>query len=407
VIVALIALAPWAVQANDEPRLSWSGYGTLSAFQAQVRGAGVRPDPLNAGVSRDGDWRLDGDSRLAGQARLGLPAGLEAVVQLASSNALDGHYRPRVMWAYLNWAAAPSFNVRVGRQTLPVLRQSETRDVGVAQVAVRPNPAVYALSVGAPIDGANATWERSVGSSNWRLDLGAGTSKATLGRTRIDVRRSLVAALQWQDGPWMLRGAASDFRVDLGDLSLSRAPVLADCLNCADLLASRASGQGVAGQIYSSLLVWDGHPWEVSAEAVWRSSSSSVLVPRAWGAYVQISRRQGDWRWHAAAGRQTFKEPALGLAPRADASPASRTGLAVLDQYLQSPNDLENLQAGVALDITPQMVLKLQHEHWRATRDRSTGRNGLIVLAAPPLAAQASQWNGRARLTTVSVDFVF
>lgn len=395
--------------AAAEPAMSvaWSGYGSLSAYQGSVSGAAVRPEPLTAGMARDGSWRLDGDSRLAAQARLTLPDGHEAVLQLSSSNAVDGHYRPKVMWAYLNWSATPSINLRLGRQTLPVLRQSETRDVGAAQVAVRPNPAVYALNVGTPIDGANLSWEQSTGSSNWRLDLGIGQSQATLSRARFDVRRSLVGALQWQAGAWTWRGSASEFRVDLSNLPLQGAPLLGDCMNCADVLARRAPTQGIKGRLYSSMLIWDASPWELSAEALWRESSSSVLIPRSWGAYVQLTRRIGDWRLHAAVGRQGFKEPPLGLQARPQAPAASIAGLAVLDRYLQTPNDMANVQAGLAWDLAPQVILKLQHERWRALRDRSTGRNGLVVLATPPLGAETPQWNGRARLTTASVDFVF
>lgn len=405
-LMAGMGLMGPGARADNDLRLAWSGYGSVSAFQAAVSDAGIRTDPLGAGVSREGQWRWDGDSRLAGQARLSLASGQEAVVQLASSNAVDGHYRPKVQWAYVSTPAGPQLSLRLGRQTLPVLRQSETRDVGVAQVAVRPNPAVYSLNVGAPVDGANLSWEPSADSSNWRLDLGVGRSEARLAQTRVNVRRSLVAALQWQDGPWTLRGAASSFRVDVDSRSPAASPAFNACLNCAAVLGDRAPSQGVKGQLYSGLLIWDGHPWEVSMEAVWRSSNS-VLTPRAWGAYAQVSRRLGDWRLHAALGRLAYRESPLGLLADPAASPASQASIALLDRYLQAPNDLAQVQAGAAFDLAPQLVLKLQVEQWRAVRDRSTGRNGLVVLATPPVGRDIPAWNGRARLTTVSLDFAF
>lgn len=405
-LTALAALPGAGAHADNDLQLAWSGYGSLSAFQGAARGAAVRTDPLGAGVSRDGQWRWDGDSRLAGQARLSLASGQEAVVQLASSNAIDGHYRPRVQWAYVSTPAGPDLSLRLGRQTLPVLRQSETRDVGVAQVAARPNPAVYALNVGAPVDGANLSWEPSGATSNWRLDLGVGRSQARLAQTRVDVRRSLVAALQWQDGVWTVRGAASSFRLDLDTRPLAASPALSECLNCASVLADRAPARGVKGQLYSGLLIWDGHPWEVSVEAVWRESNS-VLTPRAWGAYAQVSRRLGDWRLQGALGRLAFREAALGLQARPGASAAGQASVALMDRYLQAPNDLAVVQAGGAVDLAPQLVLKLQLEQWRAVRDRTTGRNGLVVLATPPVGRDTPSWNGRARLTTVSLDFAF
>lgn len=388
------------------PAVTWGGYGSLSAYRGGIDGAAMRPDPQIARAASGGDWRLDGESRLALQGRVSLAASAEAVLQLSTSSSQDGNLRPRVDWAYVGWNVGGSLNLRLGRQTLPVLRYSESRHAAYAQAAVRPNPAVYVLNPGSPVDGANLSWEHDAASGNWRLDLGAGRSSATTGGTKIDVKRSLVAALQWQGGAMTARLAASSYAVELGQPGFLGTALQSQCSNCDTVLAQRAAYRDLSGRLVSAMLVWDGHPWELSAEALWRTGSS-VLIPGARGAYVQLSRRLGAWQLQGGVGRVYFREPPLGLQAVAGAPPAAVAGLAALDRFLQAPNDLATLQFGFRWDLASGVALKLQQDHWRALRDSSTGRRGLILLDSPPLSPNASTWNGRARMTTLALDFVY
>ena len=68
---------------------------------------------------------------------------------------------------------------------------------------------------------------------------------------------------------------------------------------------------------------------------------------------------------------------------------------------------MDTRQLGLRLDLAPGLALKLQRDWWRATRDTRTGRNGLVQRASPPLGSQPSSWNGRAQLTTLSLDAAF
>lgn len=407
--------AAWLIGVNlgtvalAQPALdvAWSGYGSLSAYRADIRGATLKPDVQFAGGTGDGSWALDGDSRVAVQGRLTLGASTEAVLQLSSSNAQEQHFRPAVEWAYVDWHPDGQISLRIGRQTLPVLRYSESRYVAYAQAAVRPQPAVYVLNTGAPVDGINLSWELGSGEHLWRLDLGAGTSSARVSGRRVDVKRSLVGALQWQHGAWTGRVAAADFQVDLDIPRLLSASLEAQCANCADVLPQRAASRGLRGRLVTAMLVWDQQPWEWSVEAIARPSSSSVLIPRAQGAYLQASRRFDRWQGQAAVGRLRYREPALGLQAGAAAPAAAQASLDLLDRYLQSPFDMDTRQLGLRLDLAPGLALKLQRDWWRATRDTRTGRNWLVQLASPPLGSQPSSWNGRAQLTTLSLDAAF
>lgn len=393
------ATGPWGTD--------WGGYGSLSAYRADLTGARLRPDTQFAGSATGGEWRADADSRLALQARKAGVADTDWVLQLSTSNTESQHYRPHVDWAYVDLPLSERSAVRLGRQTLPFLRHSETRYVGYAQAAVRPNPTVYGLSTGSPVDGANLTWEGEAQGGTVRADLGVGRSSARVGGGPVHVRHSVVAGLQWQRGDWTGRLAASDFQLDLSPQNLLPAAWQADCTNCATVLPARAPTSAIHGRIASAQLVWSGHPWEVTAEALWRSDSTSAFIPRARGAYVQVSRRWEAWQAQVAAGRMQYREPPLGLAARDGAPATVRAGLDALDRFLQSPNDLAQWQLGMRWDFGARTALKLQQEFWRALRDTTTGRRGLVRLDSPPLAATPSLWNGRAQLTTVQLDFLF
>lgn len=404
---ALLGLCGASLLARADVSVEWGGYGTLSVYQARVRGASVRPDPFGAETATDGEWRADGDSRLGLQGRARLQDGLEGVLQVSARDDADHRFRPAVEWAYLSWAPSDAWTLRLGRQTLPSLRFAETRYVAYAQTAVRPNPAVYALNPGSPVDGLDVSVERPLGSGTLRLDVGVGISSARRADVRVDVRRLGSATLRWQGGDWTTQLSASDYRMNISGLSLDGAGLDAVCSNCRAALARRAATSGIHGRTYNLLVLWEPADYEVALEMLWRPSSTSVMSPRGWGRYLQVARRWGDWRVFMAGGQLFYLEPPLGLETTAGVPDSARQSVLALDRYLQSPNDLSNLQLGLRRELGEGLALKLQWERWIATRDRSAARNGLVILHTPPLGSQAAGWNGRVQLWTLSLDFIF
>lgn len=403
----LLVLGSAALVARADVPVKWGGYGTLALYQARVRGASVRPDPSVAESGTEGEWRADGDSRLGLQGRARLRDGVEGVLQLSARDDVERRFRPAVEWAYLSWSPSDSLTLRLGRQTLPSLRYSETRSVGYAQTAVRPNPAVYALNPGTPLDGLNISTEWPVGQGALRFDVGIGSSSARRAGVQADARRIGSAALRWQGGDWTVQMSGSDYHLDFHGLQVGGAGLDAVCANCQPVLAQRAAASGIHGRTYNLSMLWERADYEVAVEVLWRPTSTSTLSPRGWGRYLHVARRWGDWRPYLAGGQLRYLEPPLGLAPVADASAAAAAAVLALDRYLQAPVDLSNLQLGVRHELGDGMALKLQWERWIATRDRTAARNGLVQLLTPPLGRQAPGWNGRAQLITLSADFVF
>jgi hypothetical protein len=401
---AAMVMAP-SLKANELPAWQWSGYGSLAAHRAQGDGFRLRPDPSVASAAPPGAWRFDGDSRLGLQVRRSLGEVTELVAQVELSDDFDARWRPRLIWAYGSTRVGDNWTLRLGRQTLPTLRYSETRTVGYAQPGVRPPLTVYSLNPGTPIDGINLSWEDSVADGSLKLDLGAGRATTSRPLGQIDLRQSAVVALQWQGRDWLLRTSASMFRLDLTPNPLAALVTSGLCSNCGALQQAGARNRDIKGEMFSALLLWTPGAWEFGLELLERPRASSALVPATRGWALTSAWRSGAMQAHVAVGQQRPREKPLGLQAGASAPPGL---VESVDRLLaQTGQDLRTVQIGLRWDWSRQLALKLQQERWHAWRQQGFGRSGVLEVAGPPLTPQTSSWNGVAVLSTISLDFVF
>jgi hypothetical protein len=394
-----------SAQALDLPHVEVAGFGSLAAYQGDDPVAAVSPGTRNPRHSRDGRWRADGDSVLGLQMRLPANDSTEAVWQLQASDELGRRFRPTTHWLYVGWQLSPDWRLRVGRQPLPLLLASENAKVGYAHTAMRPMPAVYSLNGNNPTDALTLSWAGQAGGGNLLLDLASGRNHITLTRGRIDVRASHMAALRWQRGTLALRAGAASFRFNVEDSALARdlatlTQPQSGCSNCAQRLAERAATRDVRGGLATLALVWIPGPYNVTAELT-RRGGNSVFSPEATGWYAQLAKRHGDWTPYAAVGETRFHETPLQLQATAGAAASLQPRLDLLDRSLQSPFDRRILLAGLRWDLLDGVALKAQAEHWTALRDSSTPRGGDIELGP------GQAWDGRVRMLSFSLDFVF
>ena len=222
-------------------------------------------------------------------------------------------------------------------------------------------------------------------------------------------RSATVAALRWRRDGLSLRLGASTFRFDLLESTLagqfaSLSQPGSVCGNCASVLPERARMSDVRGRLFTAGLTWERGDWTLTAEAT-RRGGDSVFSAEVSAWYAQLARRIGGLTPYVAIGQSRFLEPPLGLQATPGASAAAAEALAVLDRNLQSPFDRRVLLAGLRWDLAEQVAMKLQYDHWRATRDRSTPRSGEISLPALPPGTPG--WDGSVGLLSLSLDFVF
>lgn len=413
----LLGLAPLA-QASEgtEEQRPWQieGYGTLAAHVADDPVVGVRGDGRNRNPSYDGKVRFDGDSLLALQGRYEFSPRLQAVWQLLARDDVRYGQRPRNEWVYLGWDLQPNLNLRLGRTALPVFLHSENRHLGYSQLTARPVNTVYQLNPFTHMDGLALRHGRSLGAGELRSELSAGKAKLQLPSGTIDADRMVSLALRYDEGPWSLRVAGSDYHFDmrLGNIQRLYAQLgsgATACTNCAAVLSARAPLEGVHAGIQTIAVQHESGSWSLTAELARRSSNNSIVADSlAW--YVLLARRIGDWSPYAVLGGIRFKEPPLGLQTHPAAPAAARQANERIDLYLQTPNDRRIAQLGLRWDFHARAALKLQWERYRATREgRVMGQSHFLEVPAPPPIGpyQGPSWDGRVNQWSLNLDFVF
>jgi len=414
---ALLGLATWA-QAGDETEeaRTWQieGYGTLAAHVADDKVVGVRGDGRNRNPSYDGKLRFDGDSLLAVQARVDLSPRVHAVWQLLARDDVRYGQRPRNEWIYLGWDAQPNLNLKLGRTALPVFLHSETRHLGYAQTTARPVNTVYQLNPFTHVDGLALRHGRSLGRGELRTELSAGRAELALPSGTVEADRIVSLALRYDEGPWSLRLAGSDYHFDMRLANVQRlysqlTTGATGCTNCATVLAARAPLEGVHAQVQTVALQHESGSWSFTAELARRSSNNSIVADSlAW--YTLLAYRVGEWSPYAVLGAIRFREPPLGLQTHPAAPAAARRANELIDLYLQTPNDRRIAQLGLRWDLHARAALKLQWERYRATREgRVLGQSHYLEVPAPPPIGpyQGPAWDGRVNQWSINLDFVF
>lgn len=409
--LGLLTLLPPA-WAEDK---SWQleGYGTLAAHLGDDPVVGVRGDGRNRNISLDGKVRFDGDSLLALQARYEPSESLHLVWQLLARDDVRYGQRPRTEWLYLGWDASPDLHFKLGRTALPVFLHSETRHLGYAQTTVRPVNTVYQLNPFTHVDGVALRHGRRLGEGDLRTELSVGSAELSLPSGTIDANAMASLALRWDGGPWALRAGMAEYRFDMHLANVSR---LYDqlvsggtaCTNCAEVLAARAPLDGVKAHVSTLALLYESGSWSLNLEwAARRSNNSIVADASAW--YLMAARRLGDWTPYVVVGSIQFKEPPLGLQTDPAAPAAAAQANALIDRYLQTPNDRRIAQLGLRWDLHPRAALKLQWERYRSTRDGRLGQSHYLEVPSPPPIGpyRGPSWDGTVNQLSLNLDFVF
>lgn len=386
--------------------LEFGGFGSLSAYRGDQNVVAVRPGERVKNASQDGQWRWDGDTVLGAQVGWQMLEQLELVWQVQVRDDLVDRFSPSTEWAYLGWRPNANWSVRLGRQPLPIFLHSETRRVGFAHTEARPMPAIYGLNGSEPVDGINASWSNPVLGGNITLDLGAGSNSVSLPRGRVDTKSLLASTVRWQREGLSLRMGLASYRFDLHEASLeAQFEALqqpgSPCSNCASVLPERARTRDVDGHLINIGLNWEAGDWTLTAEAMQRGGNSVFSAEiGAW--YALVARRFGQLTPYFSVGASRFSEAPLGLQAQAGSGPATVQAIEGLDRRLQNPWGRRIELLGLRWDFDEKAALKFQYEHWTATQDSHTPRDGEIVLTAGSPA-----WDGKAQMLTVSLDFVF
>lgn len=204
---------------------------------------------------------LKPESRLGLQATARFDDTLSATTQLVA-RAVDGT-KADLEWAYLTWKPAPAWTIQAGRKRLPLFYFSDFQDVGYAYSWLRPPPDVYGWDV-VNYNGANASWQSTVGGFGVKADVFAGGEKS-----KDNAYSTLMYSGEPKDVHWKdIRGAALEVS---RDIYTGRVVYLSSRYQQRDRstgsLDVLTSGREVGKQlIYGASFNIDADPWLLRSE---------------------------------------------------------------------------------------------------------------------------------------------
>lgn len=149
---------------NNEPKVTFSGFGTLGVSHSSMHDGDYTLDssvPKGPGLSED--WSAGNDSRIAGHLAAQFTPKVTAVLQVVSEYHTPNTYEPEVEWANVRYAFTPDAFIRAGRIALPTFLNSDSRDVGYTYVWIHPPIELYRQLSITHSDGVDVMYRTDIG----------------------------------------------------------------------------------------------------------------------------------------------------------------------------------------------------------------------------------------------------
>lgn len=303
----------------EEPRFSLAGFGSLVASRSTAAyGELLYNVAQPRGISNR--WSGRSDSALGAQAGYRINDTLEAVAQVVSHYRDDGSFRPDLTWAFLKLDLTPRLALRLGRVGTEFMMHADSRLIGYSYQPVRPPIEFYGAI---PInygDGVDARLRWPVGAGVVRVEGFVGVAREDLYRYEFKGAHIAKETLGYDVGPWQLRYIATQarFRSDIPGIG-----AFSDQLNIKDTLST----------YHSLAAVYDDGSWLLQGAA--NSIRHEALFLRNTRAfYLLAGRRFGSLTPYVgyAQARSSAKHFELGSPdPLANANVAQAMLLSNLD----------------------------------------------------------------------------
>jgi hypothetical protein len=186
--LALAALAATAQAQSDAPSMfSFSGFATLGLVGTNTNDAQYAINGQMRGA--DKTWSGEVDSKLGLQVNGRFSPMFSGTVQLLSKQNGDGNFKPGLEWAFLKAQVAQGTSIRLGRMGAPFFAVSDFRNVGYANTWLRPPLEVYGQVPFSQFDGADLTYQTTLGSATVNLQFYGGQAKDSYERTDIKFKK--------------------------------------------------------------------------------------------------------------------------------------------------------------------------------------------------------------------------
>ena len=157
---------------SEDGKFSLSGFGTLGAVKLDTDEAKFNYKGQRGGAGNE--FSLNPDSKIAAQGTYKFTPTVSFTAQLMSKFDAEAQYTPSVEWAFAKWQALPSLALRVGRMGAPLFMISDFREVNYANLWVRTPLDVYGQVPFSSFNGADASYQTSVGDTTLSASIFAG-----------------------------------------------------------------------------------------------------------------------------------------------------------------------------------------------------------------------------------------
>ncbi len=392
------------LSALDDTPVTLRGFGTLGVAHNRDDGAGFIRDITQRRGVRDG-FSGHTDSRLGLQLDVNLSPKLDATLQGVSRYRYDGKYTPELSWGFVKYAPTPNWDLRVGRLGWDIFMLADSRDVGYSYLMVRPPVEYFGTLQFSKLNGADLAGSVPLGEGILSGKLFAGRAAGKLAvdeNSYADANNTELigghVAYEW--GHWHLRAGFNHFDIDLaygGDIrrELRQLEAIAPLLGeLGDFLTSGSRG---TGEMWSLGTLYNRGP--LQGQLLFAFTRSGLdAVPNWTSGFASLGYRLGPWTPFAAfsmidsASPPRIPDPPPGI-------PLPPELLAALEDVAgQSTPQQSTLSLGARYDFLPNMALKLQYDHVNVRRG---GRKATQWRGAQ------SDWDGRARVLSATLDFIF
>lgn len=389
--LAVLCVGAQAQGAGESP-FTFSGFATVGVVGSNTDNAEYAIYSQKQGA--DKSWSGEVDSKMGLQVNAKLNTMFSATMQVLTKQTGDGNYTPAVEWAFAKAQVTPSLGFRLGRMGGPFFAVSDFRDVGYANTWLRPPQDVYGQVPVSHFDGADATYQTSLGAATVTGQLYGGQSKSVVQGTDVDLKKlvGFNATLELDNGISLrvghVEGKLTVHNASLGGLvSTLRATPFASVGNEIDPTRKKVSFSGIGAS-------YDQGNWVANAEFTMRRTES--YIPDTDGWYVTLGHRFGKFTPYATVSEVKQRDSnVVNTIPAA--TPQLAQLKAIVDGTLASQAlNQKTSGLGVRWDAYRNIALKGQVE-----RIKPTGR-GLFINTVPGFGS-----GDTVSVYSLAVDLVF
>lgn len=428
---ALVACSgAMAGYSSPDGSFSLSGFGTIGAAKTTTDDVHFVYPGQRGGATKS--ISLNPDTKLAVQGTYKFTPTLSATGQVMTKLDGEGQYEPKPEWIFGKWQATPGITVRVGRMGAPYFMISDFRDVGYANLAVRPQLEVYGQVPVSQFEGADIAYQFNVGDTTLTSTLWAGdshtkyTSALNKAASTLDVKKTIGLNLNADFGNgFTLRvghtrgeiNVKNDSGTDLKNGVATLQGRLAPFLGIPEIAASSESLNGVYALVnpdddkatFSGIgLTYDVDEWVVNTEFTKRTTKG--FISDSTGFYTQVGYRVNAFTPFVGFGKVKTD--------RRSSNPVKMSGISLADDNLklveagvqQTLNtqkfDQRTISIGTRWDVAPNLALKGQWDRTTVPTD-SIGwflaKDSVVENSATSFTASKRSVN----VFTISADFIF